>query len=82
MSDEPEISLSARVTRARRRTSGGGSADDGRHKQRDGGGENGHFFPERVMSEKVCKILLRPSPQAWGTPSLRGICDVDFCRFT
>ena len=34
--------------------------------------------PRTVMSEKVCKILLRPSPQAWGTPSLRGICDVDF----
>ena len=31
-----------------------------------------------VMSEKVCKILLRPSPPAWGTPSRRGICDVDF----
>ena len=30
------------------------------------------------MSEKVCKILLRPSPPAWGTPSRRGICDVDF----
>ena len=38
--------------------------------------------PRTVMSEKVCKILLRPSPQAWGTPSLREICDVDFCRFT
>ena len=34
-------------------------------------------FKTAVMSEKVCKILLRPSPQAWGTPSLRGICDVD-----
>ena len=33
---------------------------------------------EWVMSEKVCKILLRPSPPAWGTPSRRGICDVDF----
>ena len=32
----------------------------------------------QVMSEKVCKILLRPSPPAWGTPSRRGICDVDF----
>ena len=31
-----------------------------------------------VMSEKVCKILFRPSPPAWGTPSRRGICDVDF----
>ena len=30
------------------------------------------------MSEEVCKILLRPSPPAWGTPSRRGICDVDF----
>ena len=30
-----------------------------------------------VVSEKVCKILLRPSPPAWGTPSRRGICDVD-----
>ena len=29
------------------------------------------------MSEKVCKILLRPSPPAWGTPSRRGICGVD-----
>lgn len=29
-----------------------------------------------VISEKVCKILLPPSPQAWGTLSLRGICDV------
>ena len=35
-----------------------------------------------VMSEKVCKILLSPSPLAWGTPSQRGICDVVFCRFT
>ena len=33
--------------------------------------------PRTVMSEKVCKILLRPSPPAWGTPSRRGICDVD-----
>ena len=31
-----------------------------------------------VMSEKVCKILLCPPPPAWGTPSRRGICDVDF----
>ena len=30
------------------------------------------------LKEKVCKILLRPSPPAWGTPSRRGICDVDF----
>ena len=28
-----------------------------------------------TISEKVCKILLHPSPQAWGIPSLRGICD-------
>ena len=32
-------------------------------------------WDESVMSEKVCKILLRPSPQAWGTASLRRICD-------
>ena len=32
----------------------------------------------KVMSEKVCKILLCPPPPAWGTPSRRGICDVDF----
>ena len=31
-----------------------------------------------VMSKKVCKIFLRPSSPAWGTPSRRGICDVDF----
>ena len=37
----------------------------------------GEYSIGRVMSEKVCKILLRPSPQAWGTPSLRGICDID-----
>ena len=28
-----------------------------------------------TISEKVCKTLLHPSPQAWGIPSLRGICD-------
>ena len=31
-----------------------------------------------VMSKKVCKTFLRPSSPAWGTPSRRGICDVDF----
>ena len=34
------------------------------------------------MSGKVCKILLRPFPPAWDTPSRRGICDVDFLLYT
>ena len=35
------------------------------------------------MSEKVCNILLCPSPLAWGIPSLRAIFAVELlCRFT
>ena len=35
------------------------------------------------MSKKVCKILLRPPPPAWGTPSRRAIFVVELlCRFT
>ena len=35
------------------------------------------------MSEKVCKILLRPPPPAWGIPSRRAIFAVELlCRFT
>ena len=55
---------------------------EGRAKRRNGNGtchRCGAGAPrKRGMSEKVCKILLRPSPPAWGTPSRRGICDVDF----
>ena len=36
-----------------------------------------------VMSEKVCKILLRPSPPAWG-PQAGGefVMLIFICRFT
>ncbi len=55
---------------------------EGRVTRRNGNGtchRSGAGAPRKGgMSEKVCKILLRPSPPAWGTPSRRGICDVDF----
>ena len=35
------------------------------------------------MSKKVCKILLRPPPPAWGNPTRRAIFVVELlCRFT